>query len=66
MSSLSYRSHRVTFDVVAFQLHKLVEAEFTQCLPLPRILPTYPRKILHNHQFGNGLPIDMATLTGLG
>lgn len=36
----------IVFDVIALQLNKLVEAEFTQRLSFSRVFPSYPSKIL--------------------
>lgn len=43
---MRYRLFRVILDVIALELYKLVEAEFTECLPLSRVLPANPGKIL--------------------
>lgn len=44
--SLYYHLFRVVLNVVALQLHKLVEPELRQRLALSGVLPAHPRKIL--------------------
>jgi len=40
------KSFRVILDVIALQLHELIEAEFAQSLSFSAVFPARPREVL--------------------